>query len=142
MSNHHAILGQILQMIPRFEFQKAVMETKTEYHARGFTSWNHFTAMLFGQLSGQDSLRGIEAGLATQASTLYHLGITPVAKSTLSYANEHRSHELFKLIFFHMLSKCQPAAPRHSFRFKNEVYSMDASTIDLCLSSKSRWIYF
>lgn len=90
--------------------------------------------MLFGQLGGQDSLRGIEAGMATQASSLYHLGVTPIHRSTLAYANEHRSHELFKNIFFSMLSRCLAIAPRHKFRFKNDVYSMDARTIDLCLS--------
>ena len=134
MSHHHTIFGQMLQMFSRFEFQKAVKETNTEYHARGFRSWNHFVAMLFGQLSGQDSLRGIEAGLATQAKSLYHLGVKPVHRSTLSYANEHRSHELFKKTFEWMLSKCQPWAPKHKFRFKNPLYSIDATVIDLCLS--------
>ena len=134
MSHNHTILGQMLQMISRFEFQKAVNETQTEYHARGFRSWNHFTAMIFGQLSGQDSLRGIEAGLASQAQSLYHLGVKPVHRSTLSYANEHRSHELFHLLFQWMLSKCQPLAPKHKFKFKNPLYSIDATTIDLCLS--------
>jgi len=134
MSHNHTILGQMLQMISRFEFQKAVNETKTEYHARGFRSWNHFVSMLFGQLSAQDSLRGIEAGLASQAHALYHLGVRPVHRSTLSYANANRSHELFKLVFEWMLSKCQPLAPKHKFRFKNPLYSIDATTIDLCLS--------
>jgi len=132
--NNHTILGQILQLISRFEFQKLVKETKSEYHARGFTSWNQFTALLFGQLSGQDSLRGIEAGLATQSKLLYHLGITPVHRSTLSYANENRSYELFEKLFFFLLSKCQPLAPGHKFRFKNPLFSIDATTIDLCLS--------
>ena len=132
--NHHTLLGQMLQMFSRFEFQKAVNETGTEYHARGFSSWNHYVAMLFGQLGGQDSLRGIEAVMATQAGSLYHLGIQPIHRSTLAYTNEHRSHELFKKIFFQMLSKCLTIAPQHRFRFKNQVYSMDASTIDLCLS--------
>ena len=134
MSHNHTILGQMLQMISRFQFQKAVNETQTEYHARGFRSWNHFTAMLFGQLSGQDSLRGIEAGLASQTQSLYHLGVKPVHRSTLSYANEHRSHELFKKLFEWMLSQCQPLAPKHKFQFKNPLYSIDATTIDLCLS--------
>jgi len=134
MHHHHTILGQMLQMFPRYEFEKAVKETKTEYHARGFKTWNHFVAMLFGQLAGQDSLRGIEAGLASQSRGLYHLGITPVPRSTLAYANKHRSHELFKKVFLSMLSKCQAVAPKHKFRFKNPLYSLDASTIDLCLS--------
>ena len=134
MHHYHTILGQMLQIFPRYEFEKAVKETKTEYHARGFSSWNHFVAMLFGQLAGQDSLRGIEAGLASQSRGLYHLGIAPVNRPTLAYANRHRSHELFKKIFLVMLSKCQTVAPKHRFRFKNPLYSLDASLIQLCLS--------
>ena len=134
MHHNNTILGQMLQMFPRYEFQKAVSETKTEYHARGFSSWNHFVSMLFGQLSGQDSLRGIEAGLATQGASLYHAGVGPVHRSTLAYANEHRSHELFKKVFFNMLSKCRPIAPGHKFRFKNPLYSIDNTIIALCLS--------
>jgi putative transposase len=90
--------------------------------------------MFFGQLSGQDSLRGIEAGLATQAKSLYHLGIKPIHRTTLSYANEHRPHELFQKTFFWMLSKCQAIAPRHDFRFKNPLDSLDATVIGFCLS--------
>jgi len=131
---NHTLLGQLMQLFPRLEFQRFVKETRTEYHARGFSSWNHFAAMLFGQLAGQDALRGIVAGLATQANALCHLGITPVHRSTLAYANEHRSHELFKKIFFFMLSKCRDIAPKHKFRFKNALYSLDATIIDLCLS--------
>ena len=134
MHHNNTILGQMLKMFPRYQFQEAVLETGTEYHARGFTSWNHFVAMLFGQLSGQDSLRTIEAGLATQSEALYHLGIRPIHRSTLAYANEHRTHELFKQVFFNMLSKCQEVAPKHKFRFKNPLYSIDATIIDLCLS--------
>ncbi len=132
--NNHTILGQILQIIPRFEFEKLVKETKSEYHARGFTSWNHFGSLLFGQLAGQDSLRTIQTGLATQSPSLYHLGIKPVPRSTLSYANENRPADLFAQIFYCMLSKCQSIAPRHKFRFKNPLYSIDATVIQLCLS--------
>ena len=47
--NHPTLLGQIMQMFPSFEFQKTVSETGAEYHSRGFSSWNHFASMLFGQ---------------------------------------------------------------------------------------------
>lgn len=134
MAHHNTILNQMLKMFPRHEFQKAVFQTGTEYHSRGFSSWNHFVAMLFGQLAGIDNLRGIQAGLATQSKCLYHSGIKPVHRSTLAYANKHRSHELFKKIFESMLSKCQPLAPKHKFRFKNPLSSLDATVIDLCLS--------
>jgi hypothetical protein len=134
MGNHHTILGQVLQLIPRFEFENAVKRTGTEYHSRGFSSWSHFSAMLFGQLSGQDNLRGIAAGLASQHKSLYHLGIERISRSTLAYANEHRSFALFEHVFAYMLSKCKDVAPRHKFKFKNPVFSIDATTIDLCLS--------
>src|SRR3989338_2468468 len=134
MHHNNTILGQMLKMFSRYEFQKAVSETGTEYHSRGFSSWNHFVAMLFGQLSGQDSLRGIDAGLATQSAMLYHTGIKPIHRSTLAYANEHRSHELFKKIFLAMLSKCEAIAPKHKFKFKNPLYTIDATIISLCLS--------
>jgi len=67
--------------------------------------------MFFGQLSSQDSLRGIEAGLTSQAKSLYHLGLRPVYRSTLSYANKHRFHELFKKIFEWILVGCRLLAP-------------------------------
>jgi putative transposase len=134
MGNHHTILGQVLQLIPRFEFENAVKLTGTEYHARGFSSWSHFSAMLFGQLSGQDNLRGIAAGLVSQHQCMYHLGIERVSRSTLAYANEHRSFALFEHIFAYMLSKCKDVSPRHKFRFKNPVFSIDATTIKLCLN--------
>lgn len=133
MRRDNTILGQMLQLFSRYEFSKAVKETEAERHARGFSSWSHFVSMLFGQLAGQDSLRGIEAGLASQPRALYHFGVSPVHRSTLAYANAHRTHELFKMIFDRMLSKCLPVAPRHRFRFKNPLYSLDATTIELCL---------
>jgi len=124
----------MLQLFSRHEFNTLVQEHKAEYHARGVRSWWHFVAMLFGQVAGQDSLRGIEAGLATQGAHLYHLGVRPVNRSSLSYANAHRPASLFEAMFYRMLSKCQSIAPRHKFRFKNPLYSLDATTISLCLS--------
>lgn len=134
MAHCSTILSQMLQLFSRHEFEKLVSEHGAEYHARGVKSWSHFVAMLYGQLAGQDSLRGIEAGLATQGSHLYHLGVKPPGRPTLAYLNAHRPHELFKSVFLKMLSKCQAVAPKHKFRFKNPLYSIDASLIKLSLS--------
>jgi len=134
VGHYHTILGQILQLIPRFEFEKAVKQHNAEKGSKGFRSWTHFVSMLFGQLAGIDALRGIEAGLASVASRLYHLGIRSVSRSTLSYANAHRPNGLFLFIFNLMLSKTVDVAPKHKFRFNNPLYSLDASTIELCLS--------
>ena len=134
MAHSSTILSQMLKFFSRHEFQKLVLKHQAEYHARGVTSWSHFVAMLYGQLAGQDALRGIEAGLATQGNNLYHMGAQPVSRPTLSYANAHCPASLFEDLFSLMLSKCQTVAPHHKFRFKNPLYSLDASTISLCLS--------
>jgi hypothetical protein len=60
--------------------------------------------------------------------------MNPVKRSTLAYANEHRSHESYKDLFYLMLGKLSGQRKKHKFRFKNPLYSIDASTIDLCLN--------
>ena len=134
MKKCNSIFAQMLQLIPRYEFQKAVRRHRSERHSKGFSSWTHFVSLLFGQLSGQDGLRGVETGMAAQKQKLYHLGVRAAKRSTLSYANAHRSHEVFKSVFETMLAKVSSRAPGHKFRFKNDLHSFDATTIDLCLS--------
>ncbi len=58
------------------------------------------------------------------------------SKSTLSYANAHRSWELYQDVFFHLrnLFRNQSPGKKGKFRFKNKLLSLDSTTIDLCLS--------
>ena len=42
---------------------------------------------------------------------------------------------LYERLFGRLLSRCQTSAPRHGFRFRNPLYSVDSSTIDLCLAA-------
>jgi len=43
-------------------------------------------------------------------------------------------YELYEALFGVLLKRCNQNRPGHKFRFKNELYSLDASTIDVCLS--------
>ena len=65
MNRFCSIFSQLLQLFPRWEFQQLVLETKAERHARGFSSWGQFVAMLFCQLGRAHSLREICGGLAS-----------------------------------------------------------------------------
>jgi hypothetical protein len=127
-----SIFNQLLQLFPRFEFQRAVQDTQAERHARGFTCWGQFVAMLFCQLGRAHSLREIVGGLASCEGRLAHLGITAPKRSTLAYANEHRPWQLFQRVFYQLLTRCQAVAPGNKFRFKNKLLSLDATIIDLC----------
>ena len=134
MSHQNTIFQQILQFVPRHVFAKCVKKYKGEAFSKGFSNWSQFTAMLFGQLSSQSGLRGIESGLEANNSSLYHLGIRPVKRSTLAYANENRPHQVYQDLFYSLLGKLHGKGKKHKFRFKNPLYSVDASTIDLCLN--------
>jgi hypothetical protein len=130
-----SVFSQLLHLFSRLEFQNAVKEARAERHARGFTCWGQFVAMLFCQLGRAHSLREICGGLATCEGKLSHLGITAPKRTTLAYANEHRPWILYKAVFFQLLGRCQEVARgRRKFRFKNKLVSLDASVIDLCAS--------
>src|SRR5437667_1383101 len=134
-----SIFSQVLKLFPRGDFEKAVKEHKAERHARGFTSWGQFMAMLFCQLGRAHSLREICGGLACCEGQLKHLGVpTAPKKSTLAYANENRPWELYQTVFEQTLWKCQELVAsqggRKKFRFKNKLMSLDGSIIDLSVS--------
>jgi hypothetical protein len=59
-----SVFSQLLQLFPRLEFERAVKGHRAERHARGFTCWGQFVAMLFCQLGRAKSLREICGGLA------------------------------------------------------------------------------
>jgi hypothetical protein len=130
-----SIFSQLLQLFSRVEFEGAVQQHKAERHARGFTCWGQFVAMLFGQLGRAHSLREICQGLAASEGKLKHLGV-PIApsRSTLAYANRHRPWQLYQTVFLELLARCQEVAHnrRRKFRFKNKLLSLDATVIDLC----------
>ena len=136
-----SIFSQILNLICRSDFEILVKKRKAERHARGFTSWGQFVAMLFCQLGGAKSLREIIGGLAASEGKLRHLGLPQApARSTLAYANEHRPWELYQDVFQQVLGKCQalaavPGTGKQKFRFKHKLMSLDASVIDLCASA-------
>ena len=101
---------------------------------KSFTTWQQFMAILYAQITQKDSLRDIVTGFSAHALRWYHLGLTGIHKSTLSDANANRAYQIFEALFYHLLSRCRDLTPKHKFRFKNPLYTIDASTIDLCLS--------
>jgi hypothetical protein len=132
MTRFCSIFNQLLQLFPRTDFQRAVHTTNAERHARGFSSWDQFVAMLFAQLGRAHSLREICGGLASCEGKLAHLGVTAPRRSTLAYANAHRPWQLYQAVFYQVLGRCREVAGSKPFRFKNKLLSLDATVIDLC----------
>jgi len=90
--------------------------------------------LVMAQLSGRNSLRDIVDNLSAQVHRLYHLGSARLTRSNLSRMNENKPHALYEALFGQLLQRCQGLTSGHDFKFKNPLYSLDASTLDLCLS--------
>ncbi len=128
------IFSELLKLYPRYHFEKAVERYQGDRYVKTFSTWQQFITILYSQIKRKDSLRDIEAGLTTQSAKWYHIGLTGVRRSTLSDANTKRDYRAFEELFYHLLSRCRDLTPKHRFRFKNPLYTIDATTIDLCLS--------
>jgi hypothetical protein len=136
VNKFNSIFGQILQIFSHQDFVRAVRETRAEKGVKGFSCWGQFVAMLFCQLGQAHSLREICGGLATCLGKLKHLGVDAAPKrSTLAYANEHRPWQLYQKVFYQLLAKCRVfARGKKPFRFKNKLFSLDATLIELCVT--------
>ena len=142
MSHTASLFTQILCLFQRSDFARHTCELKAERHARGFSCWSQFVAMLFCQLAQARSLREISDGLKSCEGKLKHLGLEVEPKrSTLSYANAHRPWQLYEKLFYDLLAQCQAISPKKKFRFKNRLLTMDSTTVELCASmfDWARW---
>jgi putative transposase len=136
MNKHNTIFGPLLALVSRSRFENRVKQHKTKYQAKGLRRWLQFAAMLFGHIAGQHRLRSIEKGMNRQRNRLYHCGVTEhteVTRSTLSYANNNRNGSLYKSVFETVWENAQRNRVNHGFKCKHPLYSVDATTIDLCL---------
>ena len=133
-----SLFSQLIQHIPRSQFAALVAKHKAERASKGFACWTQLVAMLFSQMAQADSLREICNGLACCLGKLSHLGLKEGPKrSTLSYANQHRPAALFEDLFWWLMGHFRDhgglGARKSKFRFKNKLFSLDSTTITLCL---------
>jgi hypothetical protein len=128
------VFNQLFNFIPRHVFEKSARQHGADLYAKSFKAWHQFLLLLYAQATGKQSLRDIEGGLQLHHAKLYHLGLRPVPRSTMSDGMERRDCKIFEDLFHAMVRKTAAMAPGHQFRFRNPLYSIDATTIDLCLN--------
>jgi hypothetical protein len=134
MAHCNTIFHQMLKLIPRHHFAQMEAEHGTGRKARSFTRWSQLVHLISMQLTARVSLRDGISSLKARVKSLYHLGVKPVARSTFSDANNQRPASFFEALFGLMYRRCQPLAPKHKFKFKNQLFSLDATVVSLCLS--------
>jgi IS4 transposase len=99
MRHQNTVFCNLLKFVPRTAFERIVAEQRGDYRVRRLSCWSQFVALLYGQLSGAQSLRELVASWASHGNLFYHLGAKKVQRSTLSDANRVRPAALFAAIF-------------------------------------------
>jgi hypothetical protein len=133
MAHCNTIFHHMLKLIPRHHFSRLALEHGTGRPARTFSRWHQLVHLIFMQITSRVSLRDGVSALKARFTNLYHLGVRPVARSTFADANNRRPASFFAAIFGLMYQRCLAHAPRHNFKFKNKLYSLDATVVSLCL---------
>ena len=141
MAHSNTVLYQMLQFIPRYEFNRIVNAHNGDKGVRKLTCFGLLVCHLYAQLTRQVSLRDLTTTIRAKLGRLYYLGIRNFSRSTVAEANEKRSYKIFEGLFYLLYSRCREKSPRSKFRFRHKLYTLDSSTIDLCLSL-FRWAKF
>jgi hypothetical protein len=128
MRHHNTVFHSILKLVPWHAMDRLVDQFGTNKRVRRLTTQNQFTALLYGQLAGIDSLRAIEAGFESHASRLYHLGACEVSRSALSDANAKRSYAVFTGLLAELMARCERSLGR---KLADAVYLIDSTVLRL-----------
>ena len=133
--SQNTVFSQVIKIIPRTQFESFVHKHKGNFAVKTLDCWTWFGSLLFGQLTGHDSIRALERVFAGGNNQMKALGFGVVRKSTLADANQTRPVEILEDTFNYVLQKAKQLAPlKAGFRFKGKVTAVDSTTVNLCLN--------
>lgn len=140
------IFSQITDFIPRKAIDICIQRYRGDKNIRELSCRDQFLSLMFGQLTGLGSLRGIILCLNAHKKEFYHLGFRSekFILSTLSRANQFRDWRMWRDFTEHLIKKARKLYTKEndfSIEMGNAVYALDSTIIDLCLAT-FKWAYF
>jgi hypothetical protein len=138
MNTGKYVFSQVTDFLNFDDFNKFVKKYKGNYKIKTFSCWNQLLCMFFGQLGKRESLSDLVTCLQTQQTKWYHLGLgTSITKSNLAYANENRDWRMYADFAYTLIAKARKictASSEFELNIDGNVYAVDSTTIDLCVS--------
>ena len=132
------VFAQIVEFIPRYEFEKCVERYKGDFHAKSLNSYNHLLQLIFGQITACTSLRDICLCLKAHQNNLYHLGIRQqVNQSSLSRANEKRDYRIFQDFGYHLIEQVRPLFTKEKIPLvdlEKTIFALDSTSISVSIN--------
>lgn len=139
MNSGKYVFSQIMGLVPSTSFQTIVNRHSGDCRVKGFSCWKQYLCMAFGQLAHRESMRDTMLCLRANAQKTYHLGIGKVVSlSTITRANESRSCQIYEDLAMLLIKEAKQLYVEDDaleVPLKNNVFAIDATTIDLCLST-------
>lgn len=131
------VFAQLMEFLPRHEFNTCVRRYGGDKRSRGFSCRDQFLCLAFGQLTFRESLRDIETCLRAVDGKLYHAGFRGrISRSTLADANMAHDWRIFADFAQVLITRARTlyAADKFGVALENTAYALDSTTIDLCLN--------
>ena len=138
MNQGKYIFAQLTDFLPQRVFDRLVSKYDGNKHVRRFTCWNQLLSMVFGQLTGRDSLRDLLVSIEPHKPKYYHLGFGKgTSRSNFANANEKRDCRIFEEYAFYLIDQARKSSivdQDFQLNIDGNIYAFDSTTIDLCLS--------
>ena len=138
MNQGKYVFAQLTDFLPQRVFDRLVHKYNGNKHVRHFSCWNQLLSMIFGQLTGRDSLRDLMISIEPHKPKYYHLGFGKgTSRSNFANANEKRDCRIFEEYAFYLIDQArQSSIVEEDFQLNidGNVYAFDSTTVDLCLS--------
>ena len=131
------VLAQLMDFLPRHEFERCVRRYEGDWHVRDFSCFDQFLCLAYAQLTGRESLREIANTLTAMQPKLYHSGFRgSVTRSTLADANERRDWRIYFDFAQALIHIARPLYATDSFgvELDQTAYALDSTMIELCLA--------
>lgn len=131
------VFSQLLDFLPNKQFDKCVRRYHGNHRIKSFSCFDQYLCMAFAQITSRQSLRDIETSLRAMQSKLYHCGIRGnVSRTTLAKANENRHWKIYADFAQILIDRARILYADEDFgiQLDREVYALDSTTIDLCMS--------
>jgi hypothetical protein len=130
------VFAQLIEFLPQKTFQRIVMKYQGDKYIKVFSCWNQLLIMMYGQLSGCESLRELICIITAHNQKSYHLGFgkSLITRSNLAKANANRDCKIYEEFAYKMISIAQGKRINREFVIAGRFYAFDSTTIDLCLN--------
>lgn len=136
MNRDKFVFAQFADFLDHNKFRRLVDKYNGDVYVKHFTCWNQLLTLMFGQLSGRESLRDLVTVLEAHQSKCYHLGLgdRPASRNAVSLANQTRDCRIFEEFASFMMEEAGRECAADVFGLGGNVYAFDSTTISLCLS--------